>query len=523
MGKNKKIAIVGAGEAAAPIIRKAREMGVVSVAFGGDDSLCKQEADIFHNVDIFDIEKLFRIAKEENVDGVIASSEITSESAALLANKLSLPGNNVSKGFAGRNKYDMRCRMQNATYTKQPEYFLYDGQEINKYPVVIKAVDSCGKRGISFVKTQVELNDAIKYAKEYSSNDMVLVEDYIEGGQEFSVECLANDGKVQVIQITEKETAGPPHFVEIGHHQPAMIGYTCRCNIEKSAQEILSTLGITCGMAHLEIKVKNNDIYFIEVGARAGGDHIADILTVISTDFDYYKAAIECSIGEYKEVEPHNICFSGLYFCCEQNAHLSELFKIAPNKKWCEIDMLKNDYFEKVSSNIEAVNAGYFIYKADHKITLQDVKNTEYVAKRINDDPNAFSLLWEHNKEIGRTLTDEELTDGINKFIKNGNAIVILDDNHVIGFLNLYCNNFETRKAYICNVYILDEYRGKGLSKKLVDEAISISYLNNFDSIVLHVAEDNVKAINLYKGYGFEFTGKYKMTDEKELEMELYL
>ena len=523
MDNNKKIAIVGAGEAAAPIIKKAKEMGIITIAFGGEDSLCKNEVDAFYVADIFNIDKIYEIAKKENVSGIIASSEITTESAAILANKLGLPGNDITSGFAGRNKYDMRCRMQNATYTKQPEFFLYDGQKIEKYPVVVKAVDSCGKRGVSLVKMSEDLYEAIEYAKDNSSNSKVLIEEYIEGGQEYSIECLAFRGKVQVIQVTEKETSGPPHFAEIGHHQPAMISYTCRCNIARCAQEILATLGISCGMAHLEIKIKNDDIYFIEVGARAGGDHIADTLTVTSTDFDYYKAAIECSLDEYKEVQPHNLCYAGLYFHCEQNEHLSSLFEIASSADWCEVNTVRKREFENVSSNIEAVNAGYFIYKSDHKITLKDVDNTKYVTKRINDDPRAFDLLWAHNKEIGRTLTDEELTDGINKFIRNGNAIVILDGEHVIGFLNLYCNNFETRKAYICNVYVLDSYRGKGISKKLVDQAISISYLNKFDSITLHVAEDNVKAINLYKGYGFEFTGEYKITDKKELEMELRL
>ena len=130
MENKKKIAIVGAGEAAAPIIKKAKEMGIITIAFGGEDSLCKNEVDVFYVADIFNVEKIYEIAKNENVSGVIASSEITTESAAILANKLGLPGNDITIGFAGRNKYDMRCRMQNATYTRQPEFSLYDGQKI---------------------------------------------------------------------------------------------------------------------------------------------------------------------------------------------------------------------------------------------------------------------------------------------------------------------------------------------------------------------------------------------------------
>ena len=76
----------------------------------------------------------------------------------------------------------------------------------------------------------------------------------------------------------------------------------------------IDIINVYYGMAHMEIKIIDDEIYFIEVGARGGGDHIADVLTPLSTGFDYYRAAIECYLGIYKHKEISNKAHSGIYF-----------------------------------------------------------------------------------------------------------------------------------------------------------------------------------------------------------------
>lgn len=51
----------------------------------------------------------------------------------------------------------------------------------------------------------------------------IIIEGFLEGGKEYSVESLSYHGRHQVIQITEKITSGPPHCVELGHMQPALL------------------------------------------------------------------------------------------------------------------------------------------------------------------------------------------------------------------------------------------------------------------------------------------------------------
>lgn len=369
--EQKIIAIIGAGEGALPIIKAAKEMGVTVVAYGRNDSLAKDQVDIFVEENNFDIHFIAESCRELHVNGIMPSSELSTEVAARVAHKAGLFGNEVENGFGGKNKFFMRTKVAKLTSARQPKFQLYsEGMDI-LYPVVVKSVDACGKRGVSIAYNEVDLEKAVQQAKENSSDGSALVEEYLKGGQEYSIECLSyGKGMHQVVQYTEKESAGPPHFVEIAHHQPANLSDEMKARIDRAAWDILEALGLNCGMAHLEIKIIDNEIYFIEVGARGGGDHISDILTPLSTGFDYYKAAIECHLGIYQPKEIKNKAYTGIYFHSKQNERLKPLFEEAKTAKWCIKNTVIKEEFDEATGNVGASNSGYIIYCADHRITI---------------------------------------------------------------------------------------------------------------------------------------------------------
>ena len=271
------LAVIGAGEGALPILQRAQNLDyVTTLAFGQEDSLAKDFADIFVVADIFNIEFIIEECKKYHVSGVIGTSESTTEVTAVLADKLGLPGNDITNGFGAKNKVVMRERISNVKSVKQPWFKIYNTKDLYEYPIIVKAPDSCGKRGISIVYCEEDLKKATAYSRKYSSCGEVLIEQYLEGGKEFSLECLAGNGLHEVIQYTEKESSGPPHFVENGHHQPANLSDEMKERMRIAAVDIMKALGINCGLAHMELKIVNDEIYFIEVGARGGGDHIAD-------------------------------------------------------------------------------------------------------------------------------------------------------------------------------------------------------------------------------------------------------
>lgn len=370
---SKILAVIGAGEGSLPILKKILLLDdVISLAFGLEDSIGRVYADVFMPMDINKIDGIVEKCKDYKVNGIIATSESTTEITAIIANRLGLPGNDVTTGFGARNKYVMRNRVSKLQSVKQPRYYLYAQGNKYKYPVIVKALDSCSKLGISIARNDDEMMESIKYAKKYSKDNRILIEEYLDGGREYSVECLAGNGLYEIVQITEKDSSGPPHFVETGHHQPANLAEDIKRKIMLASTDIMKAVGIKCGLAHLEIKIIDNEVFFIEIGARGGGDHISDILVGLSTGFDYYKAAIDCCLGQYKHQEIHNSAYSGIYFHCNPNKHLKLLFEKARNAKWCIDYSINEETFQEASSNIQVAQSGYIIYKSDHKITLND-------------------------------------------------------------------------------------------------------------------------------------------------------
>ena len=513
------LAIIGAGEGALPIITKAKEMGVATVAYGRNDSLAKDQVDIFIEENSFDVPFIANSCRELNVNGVMASSELSTEVAAKVAFEAGLLGNEIKGGFGGKNKYFMRTKVAQLSSVKQPQFQLYHEGLNPKFPVVVKAVDACGKRGIGIAYNNDDLIVAVRQAEESSSDGSALVEEYLKGGHEYSIECLSyGKGKHQVIQYTEKESAGPPHFVEIAHHQPAFLSDELKLKIDKAAWDILEVLGLNCGMAHLEIKIIDNEIYFIEVGARGGGDHISDVLTPISTGFDYYKAAIECHLGVYSPKTIDTIAYSGIYFHSKQNEKLKPLFEAAKTAEWCIKNTVVRDVFDDATGNVGASNSGFVIYCSDHRIGLKDCENV-FHTEVINKLPGTYQLVKDYCTLIGN-YNPEQFDPWFQKINSIGNIIVIQNPS-IIAFLLLYCTRIDNLDAYICNVYVLEPYRGMGLSKKLLNKAVDVCKEKGFKSVSLHVSETNTEAIRIYEKFGFVRTGLYKMDIEgKQIEMK---
>ena len=196
------------------------------------------------------------------------------------------------------------------------------------YPIILKPTNKGGKKGISVVYTQSDVKTAFKYAiNEVGNNVHFIVEEYIEGGQEYSVESLTYHGETHVIQITEKVSSGAPHCVELGHHQPGNITAENKEKVTRILKEALKCIGIENGPCHTEIKIRNNEVYLIEFNARPGGDHIAYPLTDMSTGYEYIKGIIKVSFDQDPMVNESTFVhhFAGVLFVTEQTKFLKPL------------------------------------------------------------------------------------------------------------------------------------------------------------------------------------------------------
>jgi len=92
-------------------------------------------------------------------------------------------------------------------------------------------------------------------------------------------------------------------------------------------------------------------------------------------------------------------------------------------------------------------------------------------------------------------------------------------DNKLAGVVAAYFNDAENHSGYITHVDVLRNYSGKGIAVDLMNRCIEFAIQNGFYQITLEVAEDNDKAIQLYKKLDFVIFGK----KEKKTRMILNL
>lgn len=74
----------------------------------------------------------------------------------------------------------------------------------------------------------------------------------------------------------------------------------------------------------------------------------------------------------------------------------------------------------------------------------------------------------------------------------------------------------------IDNIYVIMEYRNRGIASEMMEYVIDIFKNKNLDNITLEVRVSNEAAINLYKKYGFNEVSirKYYYGDEDGILME---
>ena len=89
----KKLAVIGSGRMAWIIGNHAHNMGLETHCFSNVEPDFIHEAfDVFHNISIFEKDKIVDICKKENIQGVLATTELTVEIAAYVAKELGTPG-----------------------------------------------------------------------------------------------------------------------------------------------------------------------------------------------------------------------------------------------------------------------------------------------------------------------------------------------------------------------------------------------------------------------------------------------
>ena len=311
----KKLMILGASILQVPAIEKAKSMGleVIVVDMNPDAVGFKIPGILKEVISTIDTPAILEAAKRHQINGIMTlASDMPMQSIAVVSHEIGLIGISEDTALKATNKAFMRDALKEAGIpiplyfrVKEKEEFKRAVENIHAfgYKCIVKPADNSGSRGVDLLNENTDIDKAYDYTVQFSRSGEIVVEEYMEG-PEVSVETIALDGSVHVIQITDKLTTGAPYFVEMGHSQPSQLNGDIKKSISEIAIAANKAIGITDGPSHTEIKVTKDGPKIVELGARLGGDCITTHLVPLSTGVDMVENTIRIAIGEKPDLSP---------------------------------------------------------------------------------------------------------------------------------------------------------------------------------------------------------------------------
>jgi biotin carboxylase len=292
----RRLLVLGAGPAQLGLLAAARERDLFVIALDRDPAAPGfRYADRRAIISTEDEQGIERLASAESVDGIIAPGiDWPVGIAARVAEKMALP-HPISPAVAtlAVSKQKQREALANAGVPQPAWHIVSEVEEGLPVPSVVKAPDRQGQKGLTLVRAESELPDAIAAAIEESRSGSAIVEELVEG-PEVTVNAFSLRGEYHPLTVTDRLTADPPAFgVALAHVWPSEAGGQAA----KVAESAVRALGIENGPSYTQLRIGPAGPQVIEVAARLGGGHDAE-LSKLALGVDLNGLALQAALGE---------------------------------------------------------------------------------------------------------------------------------------------------------------------------------------------------------------------------------
>jgi biotin carboxylase len=261
-------------------------------------------ADHAWHISTLDVPAILEAAGRLRPDGVMTvGSDRAVSAAAQVAHALGLPGLSPEAASRANNKLQMRHAFQ-AHGVPAPRFFpvedlplaLQKAPEIG-FPLVVKPVDNAAQRGVRRVDAAEQLPLAVAEAQSFSRTGTVLLEEHING-PEITVSSFSLEGQVYPVLVADRLTNPPPYLgIARAHAFPSKWAKECWQEIVGVTGRGLRALGIAKGPGYTQIRIAGCGPMIMEVGARIGGGHEAELIRFLGGP-DWIEAQIRLALGD---------------------------------------------------------------------------------------------------------------------------------------------------------------------------------------------------------------------------------
>lgn len=338
-----KVLVANRGEIAVRIIRALRELGITSVAIFSeadrnalhtelaDESICIGPA---KGIDSYaNPVAVLSAAIVTGADAIHPGYGFLSERSdfASLCEEMNIkfigPNSQIIRDMG--NKQNARTTMREAGVPVVPggKDLVENLEEAKRtaaetgYPLMIKAADGGGGKGMRLVKTADDLEPMFKQAQAETQsiygNRHLYIERMIYPAKHIEVQLLA-DEHGNVIHLGERDCSLQRNNQKVIEYAPSLtLSDEARERVSQAAVDAAEAIGYT-NAGTIEFLVDDDEnFYFMEMNTRLQVEHP---ITEMITGVDIVKAQIEIAAGKPLEVKQSDIKIEGFAIECRINA-----------------------------------------------------------------------------------------------------------------------------------------------------------------------------------------------------------
>lgn len=319
----KQLMIIGAGIYQVPLILKAREMGYspIVVSIPGDYPGIPL-ADTFYNLDTRDREGILEAAQKEKITGICTSgTDVAVRSVGYVCSKMGLSGITNEAAEMVTDKWRMKEAFCNNGVSTAAFYKVTslseakEAAEVIGYPVMVKATDSSGSRGIRCAHDEAALMIAYDEAVNVTQKEYVLIEEFIEATEIGVDGYVGGDGEVFLFPHEKFNYEISGTTIPVGHKFPYAADEELMRELDVQMNRAVKALHLRNCPLNADVFVKDHKVWIIEVGGRTGGTCIPELLSIY-TGYNWYEKIISAAVGEPVsfEGETRTPCMAKLIF-----------------------------------------------------------------------------------------------------------------------------------------------------------------------------------------------------------------
>lgn len=299
----KTLLILGASYSQLPLIEAAQKLGIrtVTASIPGDYPGF-QAADAYIYANITDAEAVIDAAKQVGADGIATccmDTGLFAQGSACSA--LGLIGPSRQAVTLCTNKSLMKeaflkAGVQTAAYRKiHHQHELAQAMQELTFPLILKAVDQMGSRGIYRCDSSEEVYANYPKTMAATRKEYCLLEEFIEGTL-FGVEAMVKNGE-PVFMLPDGTTAFQGFTpTPVGHYVPAPELEPVTEQILEQVRKVITALGFDNCPMNCDFILRGDQVYVVEATARAGATCLAELVGTYY-GVNYYEQIVRLAMG----------------------------------------------------------------------------------------------------------------------------------------------------------------------------------------------------------------------------------